>query len=129
MGCGCTHGSATMFKVPSGEGTDCAGGFGAGASWAHDVPAHASTIGRAVPAKIRKRVSVFTVEHEAYHCFLLLCFRLIPHPQLPRGSPPRRATQLGAHRPIVSGRPTCAAKCNVVWIPTSEMPYSKSKHG
>src|ERR1700704_171614 len=79
MGCGCTHGSATMCRVPSCEGTDCAGGFSAGVSWAHDVPAHASTIGRAVPAKIRKRVRVFTVEHEAYHCFLLPCFRLIPH--------------------------------------------------
>jgi len=79
MGCGCTHGSATMCKGPSCEGTDCAGGFGAGVSWAHDVPTHASTIGKAVPAKIRKRVSVFTVEHEAYHCFFLLCFRLMPY--------------------------------------------------
>src|SRR6266567_1085596 len=79
MGCGCTHGSATMCKGPSCKGTDCAGGFGAGVSWAHDVPAHASTIARVVPAKNRKRVSVFTVEHEAYHCFLLLCFRLMPY--------------------------------------------------
>jgi len=82
-----------MCKVPSCEGTDCAGGFSAGVSWAHDVPAHASTIGRAVPAKIRKRVRVFTVEHEAYHCFFLFWFRLMPHANA-RGSLRRRFFQL-----------------------------------
>src|SRR6267143_3106628 len=97
MGCGCTHGSATMFKVPSGEGTDCARGFSADVSWAYDVPAHASTIGKAVPAKNRKRVSVFTVEHEAYHCFLLLCFRLIPHANA-RSSLRREMAQLANER-------------------------------
>jgi hypothetical protein len=67
-----------MFKVPSCEGTDCAGGFGAGVSWAHEVPAHASTNRKAVPAKIRKRVWFFTVEHEAYHYFFILWFKLMP---------------------------------------------------
>src|SRR6266550_8111702 len=79
MGCGCTHGSATIFNVPSCEGTDCAGGFSAGVSWAHDVPAHANRIGRAVPAKIRKRAWFLMVEHEAYHCFFHLWFRLMPY--------------------------------------------------
>src|SRR5467141_788145 len=97
MGCGCTHGSATIFNVPFCEGTDCAGGFGADVSWAHDVPAHASTIGKAVPAKNRKRVSVLTVEHEAYHCFLLLCFRLIP-PAIARSSLRRGMAQLANER-------------------------------
>src|SRR5467141_2432565 len=130
MGCGCTHGRATMFKVPSGAGTDCAGGFGAGASWALDVPANASRIARAIPATIRKRVSVFTVEHEAYHCFLLpsLVQVDVSPPYLPAGSPPHQAARTDAQRPAASGRATSGAWRTAALVPLAHILFTRSEH-
>jgi hypothetical protein len=61
------------------------------------VPAHASTIARAVPATIRKRVWFFTVDLKAYHCFILFWVRLMPHANVCSGAS-RRMAQLANER-------------------------------